>query len=163
MKRTRDTRPDDEVAALLDRMARASTTGDVDELAAMWDLPALVVHDDGVVAVSSRDEVRTFFAGAKDQYSARSPSGGPMRPGIVDTWPDVVDLEQPSARIVVVRVRWPHVDEDGDVVGAESATYTLRRDDDGALKIRVVLLHGEEPGDDVDRALVMEEPIAAIA
>jgi hypothetical protein len=150
MKRTRATRPDDEVAAFLDKMARALTSGDVEVLASQWDVPALVVSDDGVHAVSTLDEVRAFFGGVKDQYNER---------GVVDTYPDVVSVDQPSSRILVVRVRWPHLDADGDVVGAESSTYTLRRDDDGDLKLRVVLMHGEEPGDDVDRALVMEDPM----
>jgi hypothetical protein len=45
-------------------------------------------------------------------------------------------------RILVVEVRWPYLDQEGNEAGEESSTYTLRRDDQGHLKIRAVVMHG---------------------
>jgi hypothetical protein len=41
-----------------------------------------------------------------------------------------------------VTVRWPYLDGNGDEKGAESSTYTLCRDEDGELKIRVIVMRG---------------------
>jgi hypothetical protein len=126
-------RPDREVHAYLESFARALTAGDSRALAAMWDVPAVVVSDQGLHAVASVDEVEAFFAGAKQQYNER---------GITDTRPDVVGLDWATDRIAIVTVRWPYLDEKGREMGAESSTYTLRRDDAGDLKMVAIVMRG---------------------
>lgn len=39
-------------------------------------------------------------------------------------------------------VRWPYLDGQGNEVGEEVSTYTLRRDETGALKVQVALMQG---------------------
>lgn len=137
-----DTRGDDpysdDVLQFLDAYALALLRGDERAIAAMWEAPALVIGDAGVHAVASTAEVERFFAEAKEQYAARHITG---------TRPDVQRLEWVTERIAMVRVWWPYLDEGGRHIGAESSTYTLRRDEHGRLRLRVATMHGESPGD----------------
>jgi hypothetical protein len=129
---------DSSVQDFLDRMGRALTAGDGKTIATMWGIPALVIGDAMVMAVTTAAEVEQFFGGAKDQYNER---------GITDTRAEILRLEWVTDRIVVVDVRWPYLDAQGREVGAESSTYTLRRDDRGKLELRVALMRGvAEPG-----------------
>ena len=125
---------EEEVRVYLDRYAHAITSGDARAIARMWGIPALVLSDHGVRTVSSSVEVEDFFAGAKEQYAAR---------GIVDTRPDIQYVEWLTTKIVIADVRWPLFDEDHVERGFESSTYTLMRDDSGALALRVVVMRGE--------------------
>jgi len=118
-------------------MARALTVGEARSVAAMWDVPALVVHDEDVRAVTSMAEVEQFLAGAKDQYNER---------GITDTRGEIQRLDWPTERIALVEVRWPWLDAQGRERGTETSTYTLRRDDQGKLRLRVALMHGAKAG-----------------
>lgn len=123
----------DEVQMLLDRMGRAVTSGDGRAVAEMWEVPALVVGNDQVMVVNSREELVRFFGGAKEQYNAK---------GITDTRAEIVRLDWPTDRIAVVTVRWPYLDAKGTMRGSETSTYTLRRDDARKLRLRVAVMHG---------------------
>jgi hypothetical protein len=122
-----------QVQGFLDRFARALTSADIGALAEMWQTPSLVVGDHDLRVVGSSDEVKTFFGSAKAQYNAR---------GIADTRADVLRLDWITDRIAMVRVRWPYLDSGGRELGEEISTYTLRRDDDGKLRICVAVMHG---------------------
>jgi hypothetical protein len=121
------------VQDFLDRFARALTAGDGKTIATMWATPAYVMADEMSRAVGTTEEVEQFFAGAKDQYNER---------GITDTRAEILHLEWLTRRIAVVDVRWPYLDEDGKELGEETSTYTLWKDDDGELKMRVVVMRG---------------------
>jgi hypothetical protein len=123
------------VQVFLDRLAHALATGETRVVSALWETPALVVSDDGVHAVGSREEVEAFFAGAREKYRAL---------GITDTRAEIQSLDWVSQRVARVEVRWPHLDAEGDEVGSESSIYTLRRDDGGELRLRVAVVRGAE-------------------
>jgi hypothetical protein len=122
-----------EVQHFLDDLARALTAGNGDAVASMYEVPALILSDEGVIAVESPVQIAQFFGAAKEQYNAQ---------GIVDTRADLIDLERIGERILVATVRWPHLDVNHKEVAAESSDYTLRRDDQGRLRIRSVLMRG---------------------
>jgi hypothetical protein len=124
---------DAEVGEFLIRYGRALSAGDVQVIADLWNYPALVLSDEGLRAVSGREEVETFFTAAKADYAAR---------GVASTRPDIVRLEWVTDRIAVVDVRWPCLDERGLERGEEWGTYTLRVDDNGDLKLCVALMRG---------------------
>lgn len=128
----------DGIVEFLDRLAGALTKGDGRKVASMWAVPALVIADDGVQAVSSLEEVERFFSGAKEQYNAR---------GITDTHADIQRLEWATDRIAVVDVRWPYLDSRGNEMGEEASTYILRRDDAGDLKLHLALMRGASTPD----------------
>lgn len=122
-----------EVQDLLDQLARAFIAGDGEQIAALWETPAIVIGADAVHAISSRTQVAELYGSTKAQYDAR---------GIRSTRADLLDLERVGDRIVIATVRWPHLDASGHAVGSESSDYTLRRDAEGKLKIRAVLMRG---------------------
>lgn len=124
-----------QVQEYLNRFSRALVAGDGRTIAGMWGIPALVLGDETVMAVSSPAEVEAFFGGAKDQYN---------KAGITTTHPDITSLRWLTDRLVLVTVRWPYLNANGDEVGAESSTYTLRRDDQGDFKLFIALMHGVE-------------------
>jgi ketosteroid isomerase-like protein len=128
-----DTRKQESVQEFLDQFANALTAGDGRTIATMWETPALVISDQNVMAVTSRQEVEQFFSGAKELYN---------RMGIADTRAEIVRLDWATDRIAMVEVRWPYLDAQNHEVGEESSTYTLRRDDQGDLKLRAVAMHG---------------------
>ena len=123
----------DEVQHFLDRMGRGVTSGDGRAVAAMWELPALVLGDDQAMSIATSREVEQFFGGAKEQYNSR---------GITDTRAEIIRLEWATSRIAIVQVRWPYLDAQGGFHGEERSTYTLRRNDAGDLKLRVAVMHG---------------------
>lgn len=125
---------DDEVQGFLDQFGRSLTAGDGDAIARMWAVPAYILGDTMAQVVSSREEIATFFSGAKEQYNKR---------GISDTRAEIFGLEWVTDRIVVVDVRWPYLDERGNEKGEESSTYTLRRDDFSDLRLHIALMRGE--------------------
>jgi len=124
-----------EVQRFLDRFASAMTSGDTHAVAQLWEAPAFVIDDRDSIAVPNLEAVEHFFAGAKDQYNAQ---------GITTTKAEIVDLDWVSDNLVVARVRWPYLDDAGNTRGAESSSYTLKRNRDGDFKLRVVLMRGVE-------------------
>ena len=122
-----------EVQDFLDGMAHALTAGDGEAIATMYEVPALIISDEGVIAVQSTEQIAQLFGSARAQYNAQ---------GIFDTRADLIDLERIGRRVVIATVRWPHLDASGKEVAAESSDYTLRRDDAGRLRIRSVLMRG---------------------
>lgn len=126
----------EEVQEFLDRFARALTAGDGRGVAALWEAPAFVLGDEAM-PVASREEVERFFSGARSEYNAR---------GVTDTRAEIVDLRWPNDRIALVEVRWPWLDAAGREKGSESSTYTLHRDAQGELKLRVAVMHGATAG-----------------
>ena len=129
---------DTEIQEFFDRMGRAVTSGDGHGAAELWGLPALILGDREARSVVDRTELATFLGGAKQQYNAR---------GITDTRAELCDFRWLTPRIALAQVRWPYLDGRGAERGAETSTYTLRRDDAGTLKLQAAVMHGEErPG-----------------
>jgi len=124
---------DDDVQAFLDEFAHALTSGDGEGVAALWDVPALVVGDDMVRSITNAAELVAFFGGAKDQYAEH---------GVTGTRGEILSLDRPTPKIVQLTVRWPWLDDNGNEVGSESSSYVLRKDDAGNLKLRVAVMRG---------------------
>jgi hypothetical protein len=123
----RSDRLDGSIQEFLDRYAAALAAGDGKAIAALWEMPALVVDDHGVIPVGEAEEVERFFTAAHADYIAR---------GITGARAEIVRLEWATDRIAQVDVRWSQLDASGHERGHESTTYTLRRDDAGDLRLR---------------------------
>ena len=126
---------DQEVVEFLDEFARALTAGDTDSLVELWETPGLIVMADAVAPMNDEADVKKMFGGAKEMYA---------KYGIADTRADITQLQWIGDRIALVEVRFPWLDAQGAEVNGESSTYTLRRDDQGKLRMRGVLMHGVE-------------------
>ena len=124
---------DAEVERLLEDLGHAVTEGDGKTAAGLWAIPAMVLGDQDVRAVSSHDELARFFRHAREEYNAQ---------GVTGTRPEVRNLTWLTRELALVEVRWPYLTEDRLEKGEETSTYVLRRDESGALKIQVALQHG---------------------
>jgi hypothetical protein len=124
---------DAEVERLLEDLGHAVTAGDGKGAAELWAMPAMVLGDQDVRSVSSREELARFFGNAKEEYTAQ---------GVTGTRPEVRNLTWLTRELALVEVRWPYLTEDRHEKGEETSTYVLRRDESGVLKIQVALLHG---------------------
>jgi len=123
-----------DVQEFLHRFAWALTSGDGRAAAALWALPSLMISDTSVQAIMDRNELERMFKNAQDHYNAA---------GIHDTRGEIRKVDWMSNRVVLVDVRWPHLDASGQERGEEHASYLLRRDDHGDLKLHVAISHGE--------------------
>lgn len=120
---------------MLQRFARAFTTGDGPGAAACWEVPALIVMAEGPNrAVATLDEVSAFFGGAAGQYNAQ---------GVTGTRADVQAIAWHADRLATVTVRWPYLDGEGRELGkSESSAYIVRVGADGQARINAVLMLG---------------------
>ena len=123
------------VEDFLESFARAITAGDGQAIATMWETPAFVLGAEMARVVENAPDIAALFGGAREQYNAI---------GIVDTKPEIVRLDEINDRLVIVRVHWPWLDEQGREVGAETSTYTLARNGDGEWRLRIAVMHGAE-------------------
>ena len=118
------------IRAFLDRYGQALSTGDLPAIVACWEVPALVLSDQGARAVSEVAEIEGFFAGAVQWYRAQ---------GMVATRPEDVRVEPLSARLASVDVTWSAQNAAGETVSAERSRYILSIADDGAPRVRVAV------------------------
>ena len=128
---------EDAIRTMLQRFARAFTGGDGPGAAACWEVPALVVHDEGNRGVATLDEVAGFFGGAKEQYN---------KDGIAGTRPDVQSIVWHTPKLASVTVQWPYLDAQGKEIGrSESSVYVVRLRGREAKICAVVMLGVHEP------------------
>jgi hypothetical protein len=129
-----DVAGDSDIQEFLHRFAWALTSGDGRAAATLWALPSLMIGDTMVQAIMDRDELERMFRNARDHYNAA---------GIKDTRGEIRKVDWISNRVVMVHVRWPHLDASGQERGEEHSSYLLRRDDHGDLKLHVAITHGD--------------------
>jgi hypothetical protein len=121
---------DDDLRAFFDEYGRALSRCDLPAIAAAWDVPALVLADQGAHAVDSAEQIETFFGAASQQYRDE---------GIVSTSPEIARVEWLSEVLADVRVRWLRWAAE-ERRGAELSQYIVRLDGSGRPRIRVALI-----------------------
>jgi hypothetical protein len=122
---------DGEVLTFLESYGRALSSGEPKEISSAWEVPALVLSDQGAIHVESPRQVEEFFGSARQGYRAR---------GIVATKPEVMKVDWLTEAMVQVRARWLQLTPDDKVQGDELSLYVLRRDKDRMLRIRVAIM-----------------------
>ena len=118
------------VEEMLTQLGVALSEGDSGTVAKHWDVPALVLSDQGSVAVNDRKEVEAFFAKASADYFSR---------GLVSTRPEIQSFEPMSESMAAVVVRWPAFDSEGMEKSSEKTRYILALGADGKPHIRVAV------------------------
>jgi hypothetical protein len=121
---------DDVIRTFLERYGEAIGAGDVAAIARCWEVPALVLADQGAIAVNAASEIEAFFRQAREAYAAQ---------GLVATRPQLERVEALGDRLAAVDVRWPAFDEAGTEPASERSHYILWLGDDGEPRIRVAL------------------------
>ena len=114
----------------------ALSAGDLDALADAYELPGLVMSDQGSQPVTDRQQVVDFFAAARAQYEEQ---------GLAGTRPEHVSIEHLSEQLCTADVRWIGGDADGRATRyKEYSFYVLRQSvggpDDGTLRIQVAVI-----------------------
>ena len=125
-------RDDPGIRAFLAAFCGAMARGDTPAAVSMWETPAMIVGEQAVRILRSGNDMLGFFAQAKQHYNLE---------GAIASRPDVASIHWATGTIAIVEVRWPHLDEENNELGAEVWTYVLRR----AIKewrIRVGIVHG---------------------
>jgi len=118
------------VRPFLEALGKALSEGDAAGVARSWEVPAFVLSDEGVLALSNPGEIEAFFAQAIRWYRAR---------GLVATRPEIESLEALGERLCSVDVRWLAFDAEALEKTSERSRYILRTNDDDEIRIRVAL------------------------
>lgn len=122
------------VQAMLEKFARAFTQGDGKAAATCWEVPALIVADQGTKAIATLEEVEAFYGSAVKQYNDM---------GITDTRPELQSITWLTDKLATVHVAWPYVDAQGQQrAESEASTYVMRLGDDGQPRISVAIMMG---------------------
>ena len=123
--------PLDRIERFLGEYAEALSSADTERIVEMWELPSMVLSDQGALVVDRAEQVTQFFSAAPEQYRAV---------GIVATAAEHLAVEQLSDRICSADVRWVGLDAHGrPTEHRELSTYLLRLGDDDAIRIQVAL------------------------
>jgi hypothetical protein len=126
----------DDIQGFLDRLGQAISTGDIQAVARCWEVPALVLSDQGAMAIAAVEEIERFFAQAAEYYRGQ---------GLVATRPEIDRVEALGERLCSVNVRWPAFDASGREQTSEHSQYLMRLDDDGQPRIRVAVTLSAPP------------------
>ncbi len=121
---------EDQIRRMLELLGLALSTGDLKAVANCWAVPALVLSDEGAIAVAELHEIEAFFARAAEWYRSQ---------GLVATRPEVERVDQLSDKLSAVDVRWPTFDSAGAERASERSHYVLQLGDDGQPRIRLAL------------------------
>lgn len=113
--------------SFLERYGKALSAGDAKEIAKCWGIPALVLSNEGALAVSDAAEVERFFSGAVEYYRSQ---------GLVAARPELERVDLLSERIAAVTVLWHAIDKDGAEQPGDHSYYILHLGDDGEPQIR---------------------------
>jgi hypothetical protein len=121
---------EDKIRRLLERLGTALSTGDLAGISNCWEVPALVLSDEGAIAVAATGEIEAFFAQAAEWYRSQ---------GLVSTRPELERVEMLSEKLASVDVRWLAFDSSGQEKSSERSHYMLQLGKDGQAHIRVAL------------------------
>lgn len=121
-----------EVEAFLVAYGEALSAGDGARIATMWEIPGLVLSDQGSVPVTDTAQAERFFTAAAGHYSDADLAG---------VRPEYVAIEQVSEQLCSADVRWIGVDAEGRATRyKEFGLYLLRRAGDGTVRIQVAVM-----------------------
>jgi hypothetical protein len=116
--------------AFIEAYGKAISSSDLESVADSWEIPALVLSDQGTTSVNTKDEVMGFFEKAAASYKSQ---------GRTSTIGEIISKEHLTKNIVALDVRWPSFDDEGKAKAVEMSHYLLRIGDDGKPRIQVAL------------------------
>jgi hypothetical protein len=120
----------EEIRALLERLGQALSAGDLRGTSNCWEVPAVVLSDEGATVLADAGAIEKLFARATEWYRSR---------GLVSTRPELEGVDVLSEKLTAVDVRWPAFDASGQEKSSERSHYILQIGKDGKVRIRVAL------------------------
>lgn len=124
-----------EVQVFLDQFALAVSENDGKAATKLWESPALVLGDSMAMQVQSDSQVKKMFGSARKMMTER---------GVAETRAEILGLESLTPKVVMVTAHFDWINGAGEQVGGEATTFTLRRGNDGALRVKSSVMHGQE-------------------
>jgi hypothetical protein len=121
---------EEQIRRCLDRIGQALSAGDLRGIADCWEVPALVLSDEGAITITEASEIESFFTRAVEWYRSQ---------GLMATRPELERVEPLSEKLTAVDVRWPTFDAAGTEKASERSHYILRLGEDGQQRIQVAL------------------------
>jgi hypothetical protein len=123
-------RDDNLIRDTLTKIGASLSSADAKAVAALWDIPGLVLADQGARQIDSRDEVSAFFEASIRLYREN---------GTPTAVPKIEDIAWITDRLAAVRVDWIGVDAGGIAKSRESSFYLMRVGDDRIARIHVAM------------------------
>jgi hypothetical protein len=120
----------DQINQLLEQLGQALSAGDLRKAWSYWEVPALVLSDEGAIAVSDASEIEKFFAQATEWYRSH---------GIASTKPEIERVDMLSEKLASVDVRLTSFDASGKEKSSERSHYIVQLGTDEQAHIRVTL------------------------
>jgi hypothetical protein len=96
---------EDQIKSMLERLGAALSAGDLPTVSSCWELPALVLSDEGALAVTEARQIEEFFGTAFELYHKQ---------GMASTRAELLQIDRMTDRLAVVDVRWPAFDASGN-------------------------------------------------
>lgn len=118
----------DQIKQSLERYGEALSAGDLASIWNCWEVPGLVLADDGAIVVSDKGQLEGFFARAIGWYQSQ---------GLMATRPELERTMALTERLTLVTVRWPSFDHAGVERSSDRSHYILRLGNDGQHRIQV--------------------------
>src|SRR5574341_1047854 len=113
---------EDKIRRMLERLGTALSSGDLAGIVNCWEVPALVLSDEGAIAVAEAGEIERFFAQAAEWYRSQ---------GLTSTRAELERVHLLSEKLASVDVRWPTFDASGQEKHSERSHYILQLGKDG--------------------------------
>ncbi|MEO6396194.1 MAG: hypothetical protein ABIO40_09835 [Devosia sp.] len=114
-----------EISAFYTDYATALASRDAKGIARYWGVPALVLSDEGAIAVTKSAETEAFFAASMEQYK-----------NVVAAKARIENTVHLADSVAACEIAWEHRDATGTPIGGEAGYYLLKRSESG-LKIHV--------------------------
>lgn len=121
---------EDQIKDMLERLGAALSTGDLAGVSNCWELPALVISDEGAIAITEARQIEEFFGQAVGWYQSQ---------GMTSTRPELKRVDLMTDRLAGVDVCWPAFDASGNEVFSEVSHYILSLGKDEQIRLRVAL------------------------
>ena len=128
---------ENQILTLMQRVGRSLTTGNVTAVTQCWEVPGMLLSDEGAVTVADSVEMQRYFSEAIEWYRSR---------GLVSTRPELEHVDMLSERLAAVDVRWPAFDEFGREKASERSHYIVQQGSDDRVRIRVALARNPVDG-----------------
>ena len=106
-----------EIRKFLEVLGNALTAGDLDSVSKCWDIPAILLSDQGSVVINSVSQIRRSFSHAVQWYQSK---------GLVSTRAEIHKLEHLTEALCAVDVRWAAFDAAGVEKSSERSHYIIK-------------------------------------
>jgi hypothetical protein len=117
------------VSEMLDRLGKAVSSGDLDEVSAFYALPGVFLIGEESIIFERHEDFEKMFAEGRNWY---------VDQGIAETRAEIVRFDPMTDTIAAIDVRWPGFDANGVELYTETSHYVVQLVD-GKPLIRVAL------------------------